>query len=137
MGVEEDAAPADCAVHIRGNIRNPGPAVPRGFISALTVPGIPPIPPGQSGRLQLAQWMTHPQHPLTARVMVNRVWMHLFGEGLVRSVDNFGVSGEAPTHSQLLDHLAHDFIQDGWDLKRLVRRLIAAASMPTPCAMPS
>ncbi len=137
MGVEEDAAPADCAVHIRGNIRNLGPAVPRGFISSLAIPGIPAIPPDQSGRLQLAQWITHPQNPLTARVMVNRVWMHLFGEGLVRSVDNFGVTGEPPTHPLLLDLLAHDFIKDGWSLKKLVRRIVRTrtwqlASLPAP-----
>lgn len=137
MGVEEEAEPADCPVHIRGSIRNLGPIVPRGFIRAAMIPGIPAIPPGQSGRLQLAQWMTHPRHPLTARVMVNRIWMHLFGEGLVRSVDNFGASGETPTHHLLLDHLAHDFIHDGWSLKKLIRRLVLTrtyqlASIPSP-----
>jgi hypothetical protein len=81
--------------------------------------------------------MTHPRHPLTARVMVNRIWMHLFGEGLVRSVDNFGASGETPTHHLLLDHLAHDFIHDGWSLKKLIRRLVLTrtyqlASIPSP-----
>ncbi len=137
MGVQEDIKPADCPVHIRGSIRNPGPMVPRGFIQAARIPGMPAIPADQSGRLQLAQWITHPRHPLTARVMVNRIWMHLFGEGLVRSVDNFGASGETPTHRLLLDHLAHDFIHDGWNLKKLVRRLVLTrtyqlASIPTP-----
>ena len=139
MGVSEENQPGDCPVHIRGNLRNLGPPVPRGFIKAAMVPGIPPIPDHQSGRLQLAQWMTHPQHPLTARVMVNRIWMHLFGEGLVRSVDNFGAPGETPSHPLLLDHLAHDFIREGWSLKKMVRRLVLTrswqlASVPPPAA---
>lgn len=124
MSVQEEAKPEDCPIHIRGNIRNLGPTVPRGFIQAIALPQAPVIPPDQSGRLQFAQWITHPENPLTARVLVNRVWMHLFGQGLVRSVDNFGATGELPSHPLLLDHLAHDFMQDGWSLKKLVRRLV-------------
>lgn len=124
MSVLDDSAPADCPIHIRGNIRNLGPTVPRGFIQAAKIPDTPAIPADQSGRLQFAQWITHAQNPLTARVLVNRVWMHLFGEGLVRSVDNFGATGDLPTHPLLLDHLAHDFMADGWSLKKLVRRLV-------------
>jgi hypothetical protein len=124
MSVLDDPQPADSPIHIRGNIRNLGPTVPRGFIQAAKVPNAPRIPADQSGRLQFAQWVTHSQNPLTARVIVNRVWMHLFGEGLVRSVDNFGATGDLPTHPLLLDHLAHDFIADGWSLKKLVRRLV-------------
>jgi hypothetical protein len=136
MSVLDDKSPADCPIHIRGNIRNLGPTVPRGFIQAAKIPNTPVIPPTQSGRLQLAQWITHQQNPLTARVLVNRVWMHLFGEGLVRSVDNFGATGDTPTHPLLLDHLAHDFITDGWSLKKLVRRLVLTrayqlASLPS------
>ncbi len=124
MSVREDEKPEDCPIHIRGNIRNLGPKVPRGFIQAAQVPDTPAIPADQSGRLQFAQWITHPQNPLTSRVLVNRVWMHLFGEGLVRSVDNFGATGDLPTHPLLLDHLAHDFMADGWSLKKLIRRLV-------------
>lgn len=124
MSVLDDPAPADCPIHIRGNIRNLGPTVPRGFIQAAKIPNTPAIPTDQSGRLQFAQWITHSQNPLTARVLVNRVWMHLFGEGLVRSVDNFGATGDLPTHPLLLDHLAYDFMADGWSLKNLVRRLV-------------
>ena len=124
MSVIDDETPADCPIHIRGNIRNLGPTVPRGFIQAAKIPNTPPIPADQSGRLQFAQWVTHPQNPLTARVLVNRVWMHLFGEGLVRSIDNFGATGDLPSHPLLLDHLAHDFISNGWSLKKLVRRLV-------------
>ena len=124
MSVLDDASPADCPIHIRGNIRNLGPTVPRGFIQAAKIPNTPAIPANQSGRRQFAEWITHPQNPLTARVLVNRVWMHLFGEGLVRSVDNFGATGDNPSHPLLLDHLALDFIADGWSLKKLVRRLV-------------
>jgi hypothetical protein len=74
--------------------------------------------------LELARWLTDPQHPLTSRVFVNRVWHHLFGTGLVRTVDNFGTTGELPSHPRLLDTLAVEFVQDGWSLKRLVRRLL-------------
>jgi len=86
--------------------------------------GQPAIPEDKSGRLELAQWLTSPENPLTSRVVVNRVWHHLFGAGLVRSVDNFGVTGDAPSHSELLDYLANSFVVDGWSTKRLIRRLV-------------
>ena len=124
MTVLDDAKPEDCAIHIRGSIRNLGQVVPRGFLTVATHGNAPKIPADQSGRLQLAQWMVSSQNPLTARVLVNRVWMHLYGEGLVRSVDNFGTTGEKPSHPELLDALAVEFMQDGWNLKRLVKRLI-------------
>ena len=73
---------------------------------------------------KLAEWITHQQHPLTARVMVNRVWQHLFGEGLVRTPDDFGVYGEKPTHPLLLDHLATRFMAENWSIKQLVRRIV-------------
>lgn len=84
--------------------------------------------PRGSGRLELADWLTDPDNPLVSRVFVNRVWMHLFGEGLVRTVDNFGVQGEQPTHPELLDWLATDFVRSGWHLKPLVRRLVNSAA---------
>lgn len=137
MGVREVPEPVDCRIHIRGNIRNPGEPVPRGAIGGGHFPDMSPIPAGQSGRVQFAEWVTHPGNPLTARVLVNRVWMHLFGEGLVRSVDNFGNSGERPSHPALLDQLAADFMADGWSLRKLVRRLVLTrtwqlASLPSP-----
>jgi hypothetical protein len=82
-----------------------------------------PIKSG-SGRLELAEWLTSRENPLTARVAVNRVWMHLMGQGLVKSADNFGFLGERPTHPQLLDHLAARFMDDGWSLKKMVRYLV-------------
>src|SRR5262249_59299561 len=78
----------------------------------------------ESGRRQLAQWLSSADNPLTARVMVNRVWHHLFGAGLVRTVDNFGSTGEAPSHPELLDYLALRFVQEGWSVKKLIREVI-------------
>ncbi len=86
--------------------------------------GSEPINQEQSGRLQLAKWLTNPNNPLTARVAVNRVWHQLFGRGIVSTVDNFGVNGAPPSHPELLDYLATSFIQDGWSTKRLVKRLV-------------
>lgn len=114
----------DCPVHIRGNLRNLGEKVPRGFITAAFRGEKPAIPADQSGRVQLAQWITSPQNTLTARVLANRVWMHLFGEGLVRSAENFGVTGDKPSHPELLDHLATKLIDSGWSLKALVRYVV-------------
>jgi hypothetical protein len=85
---------------------------------------IKPIKDGESGRLQLAEWIADPRNPLTARVYVNRVWRHLFGRGLVETVDNFGVLGFQPSHQGLLDTLAQDFMCDGWSTKKLVRRIV-------------
>jgi hypothetical protein len=85
---------------------------------------IPAIPKDQSGRVQLAGWVTAKDNPLTARVYVNRAWHWLFGSGIVRTVDNFGTTGEAPSHPELLDHLATRFVQDGWSVKRLVRAIV-------------
>ncbi len=124
MSVSEDTQPEDARVHIRGSIRNLGAPVPRGFIQAALKGPAPAIPADQSGRLQLAEWLTARDQPLTARVFVNRVWQWLFGTGLVRSSDNFGVTGEAPSHPQLLDDLAVRFMEEGWNLKRLVKELV-------------
>jgi hypothetical protein len=77
----------------------------------------------QSGRLELANWLASPDNPLTARVIVNRIWSHLIGEGLVRTVDNFGHLGQRPSHPELLDRLAVDFVEDGWSMKKMIRRI--------------
>lgn len=123
-GVREAATIADTEVRIRGEAERLGPKVPRGFLTTFEVPGASPVNPAQSGRLELARWLTSPHNPLTPRVIVNRVWQHLFGQGIVTTVDNFGVTGDTPSHPELLDHLASGFVEDGWSVKRLVRTLV-------------
>lgn len=124
MTVAEDTQPEDARIHVRGNIRNLGAPVPRGFIQVAVKGQAPAIPADQSGRLQLAQWMTGRDHPLTSRVFVNRVWHWLFGAGIVLSTDNFGVTGDLPSHPELLDYLAVRFMEDGWSLKRLIKEMV-------------
>src|SRR5262249_55298246 len=94
------------------------------FLGVLEVPGAAPVNPQQSGRLQLAEWLTSLKNPLTPRVIVNRVWQHLFARGIVTTVDNFGVMGDRPSHPELLDHLANRFMREGWSLKKLVRAIV-------------
>ncbi len=133
MGVRDQKEPADWHIHVRGGIRNLGPLVPRGFVSAAspvdqngdTLPFN--LPQDQSGRLEMANWVASPVNPLTARVFVNRVWLHLIGEGLVRTPDNFGKMGRAPTHPELLDYLAATFVEDdAWSVKTLIRRIVVS-----------
>ncbi len=114
----------DETVLIRGASRRPGELAPRRFLEALAGTNQPPIRSG-SGRLELARQITDPSNPLTGRVMVNRVWHHLFGRGLVATVDNFGVLGEHPSHPELLDYLANRFVHEqSWSLKQLIRELV-------------
>lgn len=124
MGVRDREAPADCKINLKGEAKKTGESVPRGFLSAVKTSAVINPDPDTSGRLQLAQWITSPDHPQTARVLVNRIWMHLFGEGLVRTPNDFGVYGEKPTHPALLDHLAVDFIERNWSMKSLIRSLV-------------
>ena len=118
-----DGKPADCPIYIRGELEEKGPIVPRGFVTVLGATGPAKIAPGQSGRIELANWITSPENPLTARVMANRIWQHLFGEGIVSTPDNFGATGERPTHPELLDYLASRFVANGWSVKKLVREI--------------
>ena len=123
----QDGSGTDDAVFIRGNPKTPGAVVPRRLLEALSGPDPLKIKVG-SGRLELAQQMTDPAiTPFITRVYVNRVWHHLFGRGIVASVDNFGVLGETPTHPELLDYLASKFSDDGgfgWSTKKLIRTLV-------------
>jgi hypothetical protein len=123
FGVREGKIVGDTEVRVRGEAEKLGPVVPRGFLTAVAVAGAAPVNRKQSGRLELALWLTNPSNPLTPRVMVNRVWHHLFGRGLVSSVDNFGVTGDRPSHPELLDFLSARFTRDRWSVKRLVREL--------------
>ena len=116
----------DAPVFLRGNPATPGKVVPRGFPEVVAGLNPPKISAG-SGRRELAQWLTRPDNPLTARVMVNRIWQHHFGEGLVRTSTNFGVRGEQPSHPELLDHLALRFIESGWSIKSLHRLIVLSS----------
>jgi hypothetical protein len=124
MTVEDADRVADCRVCVRGNVHTRGETVKRGFLQVATI-GVPPaIPAGESGRRQLGQWIASKDNPLTARVMANRVWHHLFGAGLVHTVDNFGNTGERPSHPELLDYLALRFVEQGWSVKKLIREVM-------------
>jgi hypothetical protein len=124
VGVREAKKISDTKVHIRGDRARLGEVVPRGFLSCIELPTKINIAPNQSGRLELAQWLSDSSNPVTPRVSVNRIWLHLFGRGLVETVDNFGSTGQTPTHPELLDYLAHRFIQSGWSTKQLIRELV-------------
>ena len=124
----------DQPLMVRGNHAMQTAAVPRRYLEAL---GSSPCASLQSGRLELSAAITRVDNPLTARVMVNRVWQHLFGRGIVLTVDNFGRLGELPTHPELLDHLATQFVAEGWSIKKLIRTLVMSqtyqlASEPPP-----
>jgi hypothetical protein len=123
ISVLEDDAIRDTNIHIRGSVHNLGDLVPRGFLQAASFEDAETLPSNESGRRELAEWLTDRRNPLTARVIVNRAWRWMFGEGLARTVDNFGTTGEAPSHPELLDDLAVQFMEDGWSLKRLARML--------------
>lgn len=118
-----DGRPRDARLHRRGNVRNPGAAVARHVPPFIAANGSLEIQKG-SGRLELARWITRPDHPLTARVIVNRIWQQHFGRGLVETTDNFGKQGTTPTHPELLDWLAEQFVRDGQSLKKLHRRIM-------------
>jgi len=119
--------PKNAKLAIRGNASNLGEEVPRHFLSALSSSEPKPFTQG-SGRLELANAIASPENPLTARVMVNRLWNHHFGEGIVRSTSNFGQLGDRPTHPELLDYLAVRFIERGWSVKSLQKELVMSAA---------
>ena len=121
-----EGTPCDERIRIRGEVHNPGATVPRGFLQVLACGGEPSVDRQHSGRLELAQWLTSEHNPLPARVAVNRIWHQLFGSGLVKSVDNFGVRGEPPSHPELLDYLARRFLASGGSTKALVRAIVAS-----------
>jgi hypothetical protein len=124
MSVIEERQAEDLKVHVRGSVHSLGEPAPRGFLQVATIGPMPAFPKDQSGRLQLAEWIASKDNPLTVRVFANRAWHWLMGSGIVRTVDNFGTTGELPSHPELLDHLATQFVQDGWSVKQLVRRIV-------------
>ena len=127
MALEDERSPTDSHIFIRGNASNPGELAPRQFLAALTRGDRQPFQHG-SGRLELARAIASADNPLTARVLVNRVWMNHFGTGMVRTPSDFGLRGERPTHPELLDHLASQFIANGWSLKQLHRQIMLSST---------
>ena len=123
MGVREGRFTSDSRIYVRGELSQPGDLVKRGFPQVLTTKQ-PSIERGSSGRRELAEWIASKDNPLTARVMANRVWLHLFGRGLVATPDNFGASGQRPSHPELLDHLALSLADHGWSVKKLIRTIV-------------
>jgi hypothetical protein len=132
-----EGKPVNEAIHVRGEPERRGEVVPRNVPKNLAGDPPPVIPPNASGRLQLAEWMTRPQHPLTTRVLVNRIWQHHFGRGIVTSASNFGLRGEPPTHPELLDWLAGRFVQEGWSIKAMHRLILLSAAYQLSTAFDS
>ena len=118
-----EGTPHNSVVQRRGDPERPGPEVPRRFPEIL---GAQPVAPAvaESGRRQLAEWIVSPSNPLTSRVIVNRIWQHHFGRGLVRTPNDFGFRGQPPTHPELLDYLASQFMNEGWSIKRLHKQIV-------------
>jgi Protein of unknown function (DUF1553)/Protein of unknown function (DUF1549)/Planctomycete cytochrome C len=123
MTVVEEAKIEETKVHIRGSVHTLGEVAPRGFLQVVPVRNPPKVSPTSSGRLELAEWIASKDNPLTSRVMANRVWHWMFGSGIVRTTDNFGTTGELPSNPELLEHLATTFLDDGWSVKKLIRRI--------------
>lgn len=128
MGVKENEKTEDTSIHVRGSHWTLGDKAPRGFLRVLGGEFKPSLGEKESGRLQLAEWMTRPENPLTSRVMVNRLWRWHFGRGIVATVDNFGRLGEKPSNQPLLDYLAVRFIEEGWSMKSMHRLLMLSST---------
>ncbi len=127
MGVQERGTPKDIPILVRGEIDQPAQIISRGFPQVLCEEPAS-ISEDKSGRLEFAQWVGSEQNALVARVMVNRIWKSLVGTGIVRSMQNFGVTGQAPSHPDLLDHLAVTFIESGWSVKTVIREIVNSRS---------
>jgi hypothetical protein len=124
MAVGDREAIGDARLFVRGDMRQPAEVVPRGFIQVADYGTRADFSPEQSGRLELAEWLADRGNPLTARVVVNRIWHHLFGAGLVRTMDDFGRHGERPSHPELLDYLAARFVAVNWSFKWMIREIV-------------
>jgi hypothetical protein len=126
MVLEDMPVPRNSPVFIRGEAENKGPIVPRRFLEVLSGPNRPAFTSG-SGRLQLAHAIVDKNNPLTARVMVNRIWLHHFGEGIVTTPDDFGTQSEPPSHPELLDYLATQFVEGGWSIKKMHKAIMLSS----------
>jgi hypothetical protein len=133
--VMTEGTPTQPVVFLRGNPNNRGPQVPRQFLGLLAGPNRKPFADG-SGRLEMARAIADPKNPLTARVMANRVWGHLFGQGIVRTPSDFGVRSDPPTHPELLDWLAARFVESGWSVKQLHRLIVTSHAYQQSSAGP-
>ena len=131
-----EGTPHSVRMQLRGEPDRPGEVVKRGTIQSLAGGPLPEGTPG-SGRLELAQWLTRPTNPLTARVMANRIWQYHFGRGLVKTPNDFGVRGIPPTHPELLDHLATRFMQSGWSMKAMHRLVMLSSTYQQAVAEPN
>jgi mono/diheme cytochrome c family protein len=127
MVLVDDPIPHDPRIFLRGNPNREGEFVPRQFLSAISAAPRKPFTHG-SGRLELARAIADPANPLTARVLVNRVWHHHFGTGLVRTLGDFGMRCDPPSHPELLDHLATTFVREGWSIKKLHKAIVLSAT---------
>ena len=127
MVMNDVASPVDPRVLIRGNPGRPGKPVPRQFLQVLAGPDRKPFQKG-SGRLELARAIVDPRNPLTARVLVNRVWQWHFGQGLVTTPSDFGMRSDPPSHPELLEYLARTFLAGGWSLKTLHREIMLSST---------
>jgi hypothetical protein len=134
MVMEELADKRETHILLRGAYNAPGDRVESGVPEQLLGPWPKDAP---RNRLGLAKWLTHPDHPLTARVVVNRFWQQIFGTGLVKTSDNFGLQGESPSHPELLDWLAREFIDSGWDVKALLKQMVLSATYRQDSAAPA
>ena len=124
VGLADQGSGFDLPVFDGGDPESPAEIAPRAYLTCLGNVVKPTDPLSGSGRAAIAEIIAHPDNPLTARVMANRIWHHLFGTGLVKTVDNFGAIGDMPTHPELLDYLARRFIDSGWSVKRLIREIV-------------
>jgi hypothetical protein len=138
MGVGEATITRAMPIHIRGSYLTLGKEIERGFPEVMRTSMTKPVLPAkQSGRLELARWLASSEHPLTARVMVNRLWRWHFGKGIVTSTDNFGVLGDKPSHPELLDWLARVFIENGWSMKDMHRLIMKSSAYQMASSHPS
>lgn len=129
MAVRE-ASVQNARLAIRGDVERLGDEVPRGFIQVIDRGAAKKLnfSKESSGRLELAEWIASPDNPLTSRVLVNRIWQHLFGRAIVNTPDNFGLQGDAPSNPELLDFLATQFVQEGWSVKKLIRSIMISSA---------
>jgi hypothetical protein len=135
MSVQEEEEIGDTSIHVRGDVHNLGGTAPRGFLQVLPVSTDITFTGKESGRHELGEWLADGDNPLLARVFANRIWHWLFGAGIVGSVDNFGSTGELPSHSELLDYLALRLQQDQWSTKSLIREIVLSRTYRLSSAM--